>query len=255
MKQFLQKKAKLVFLCMLVLLTCTACANPRGRDGKTLADQIIASEETTIDASKINYKDISDKKLKKEIKKNIKDGQYTIQPTTFKNSMSKGWFEGLIVWPIAQIINLISSKTDAGVGIILTTLLIQMLVFVFTRKSQMSTQRMQAIQPEIARIQNKYADKTDEASKMKMYQETQDLYTKYDIHPFGSMLVTFLQFPVMIGMYYATMRAISVVNGSFLGLDLSGTVMYGLKNTKTNRIMLRLKNMQNLRKRHRIQLR
>ena len=48
MKQFLQKKAKLVFLCMLVLLTCTACANPRGRDGKTLADQIIASEETTI---------------------------------------------------------------------------------------------------------------------------------------------------------------------------------------------------------------
>ena len=46
MKQFLQKKAKLVFLCMLVLLTCTACANPRGRDGKTLADQIIASEET-----------------------------------------------------------------------------------------------------------------------------------------------------------------------------------------------------------------
>ena len=108
MKQFLQKKAKLVFLCMLVLLTCTACANPRGKDGKTRADQIIASEETTIDASKINYKDISDKKLKKEIKKNIKDGQYTIQPTTFKESMSKGWFEGLIVWPIAQIINLIS---------------------------------------------------------------------------------------------------------------------------------------------------
>lgn len=67
--------------------------------------------------------------------------------------MSKGWFEGLIVWPIAQIINLISSKTDAGVGIILTTLLIQMLVFVFTRKSQMSTQRMQEISPEIQKIQ------------------------------------------------------------------------------------------------------
>ena len=159
MKQFLQKKAKLVFLCMLVLLTCTACANPRGRDGKTLADQIIASEETTIDASQINYKDISDKELKKEIKKNIKDGQYTIQPTTFKESMSKGWFEGLIVWPIAQIINLISAKTDAGVGIILTTLLIQVLVFLFTRKSQMSTQRMQEIQPEIQKIQNSVAKK------------------------------------------------------------------------------------------------
>jgi YidC/Oxa1 family membrane protein insertase len=71
MKQFLQKKAKLVFLCMLVLLTCTACANPRGRDGKTLADQIIASEETTIDASKINYKDISDKDLNMRALKRI----------------------------------------------------------------------------------------------------------------------------------------------------------------------------------------
>ena len=175
----MQKKAKLVFLCMLVLLTCTACANQsRGRDGKTLADQIIASEETTIDASKINYKDISDKKLKKEIKKNIKDGEYTIQPTTFKDSMSKGWFEGLIVWPIAQIINLISSKTDAGVGIILTTLLIQMLVFVFTRKSQMSTQRMQEISPEIQKIQNKYKDKTDERSKLQMAQEMQKSLSK-----------------------------------------------------------------------------
>ena len=229
MKQFLQKKAKLVFLCMLVLLTCTACANPRGRDGKTLADQIIASEETTIDASKINYKDISDKKLKKEIKKNIKDGQYTIQPTTFKNSMSKGWFEGLIVWPIAQIINLISSKTDAGVGIILTTLLIQMIVFVFTRKSQMSTQRMQEIQPEIQKIQNKYKDKTDERSKMQMAQEMQNIYQKYDIHPFGSMLITFIQLPIMMGMYYATMRSVSVVSGSFMGISLAGTPLDGFK--------------------------
>ena len=86
MKQFLQKKAKLVFLCMLVLLTCTACANPRGRDGKTLADQIIASEETTIDASKINYKDISDKKLKKEIK-NIQFNQQLLKILCLKDGL------------------------------------------------------------------------------------------------------------------------------------------------------------------------
>ena len=78
MKQFLQKKAKLVFLCMLVLLTCTACANPRGKDGKTRADQIIASEETTIDVNQINVSDITDKALKKEIKKNIKKNHPSI---------------------------------------------------------------------------------------------------------------------------------------------------------------------------------
>lgn len=229
MKQFLQKKAKLVFLCMLVLLTCTACANPRGRDGKTRADQIIASEETTIDASQINVSDIQDKATRKEIKKNIKDGEYTIQPTKFKDAMSNGWFDGLIVWPIAQIINLIASKTDAGIGIILTTLLIQMLVFAFTHKSQMSSQRMQEVQPELQRIQDKYKDKTDDRSKMMMYQETQKVYEKYDIHPFGTMLITFIQLPIMMGMYYATMRAVSVVNGSFLNISLSGTPIDGFK--------------------------
>ena len=84
MKQFLQKKAKLVFLCMLVLLTCTACANPRGRDGKTLADQIIASEETTIDASKINYR----KKLKRISKMdNIQFNQQLLKILCLKDGL------------------------------------------------------------------------------------------------------------------------------------------------------------------------
>ena len=56
----------------------------------------------------------------------------------------------------------------------------------------MSTQRMQEIQPEIQKIQNKYKDKTDERSKMQMAQEMQNIYQKYDIHPFGSMLITFI---------------------------------------------------------------
>ena len=73
---------------MLVLLTCTACANPRGRDGKTLADQIIASEETTIDASKINYKDISDKKLKRILKMdNIQFNQQLLKILCLKDGL------------------------------------------------------------------------------------------------------------------------------------------------------------------------
>lgn len=229
MKQFLQSKAKLVFLCLFVVLTCTACANPRGTDGKTKADQIIASEEIQIDTDRVNIKDIKDAKTKKQIKKQVKDGKITIQPTTFSDAMSNGWFDGLIVWPIAQVINKIASCTDAGIGIILTTLLIQGLIFVFTRKSQMSTQRMQEIQPEMQKIQNKYKDKTDDRSKMLMYQETQELYKKYDIKPLGSMLITFIQLPIMMGMYYATMRASAVVYGSFLGVELSGTPLEGFK--------------------------
>lgn len=227
MKKFLQEKSKIIFLCLFIVMTCTACSNPRGTDGKTKVDEIIASKQIEVKKSLVNVTEIEDKKLSNEYKKLNDDDTITIEPTTFSEAIADGWFDGLIVWPIAQIINTIASYTDAGVGIIVTTLLIQLIVFMFTRKSQMSSQRMQEIQPEMQKIQNKYKDKTDDRSKMMMYQETQNLYKKYDIHPFGSILVMFIQLPIMMGMYYATMRAASVVYGSFFGLPFSGTPIDG----------------------------
>lgn len=227
MKKFLQEKSKIIFLCLFIVMTCTACSNPRGTDGKTKVDEIIASEQIEVKKSLVNVTEIEDKKLSNEYKKLNDDDTITIEPTTFSEAIADGWFDGLIVWPIAQIINTIASYTDAGVGIIVTTLLIQLIVFMFTRKSQMSSQRMQEIQPEMQKIQNKYKDQTDDRSKMMMYQETQNLYKKYDIHPFGSILVMFIQLPIMMGMYYATMRAASVVYGSFFGLPFSGTPIDG----------------------------
>lgn len=230
MKKFLQGKAKIFFLCFFVLLTCTACSNPRGKDGKTKIDQIIANETVEIKKGKLNIDDVEDPKLKKEYEKLSDDDYITIAPSNFKDAFKNGWFEGIVVWPIAFLLNALGGKSDAGIAIIFVTVLINLAIFLLTRKSQMSSQRMQEIQPELQRIQNKYADKTDDQSKMRMYAEQQELYKKYDIHPFGSMAVMFLQLPIMMGMYYATMRAAVVVNGSFLGVDLSGTAMQGFKN-------------------------
>ena len=91
----------------------------------------------------------------------------------------------------------------------MTTLLIQLIVFMFTRKSQMSSQRMQEIQPEMQKIQNKYKDKTDDRSKMMMYQETQNLYKKNDNHPFRTNIEMIKHLPKMMSKYYATIRAAS----------------------------------------------
>ena len=135
-----------------------------------------------------------------------------------------------------RLINVFASWTDAGVGIILATLLIQLVVFAFTYKSQLASQRMQEIQPELTRIQNKYKDKTDDRSRMLMAQETQKIYQKYDIHPFGTILVTFIQLPIMMGMYYATMRASAVVYGSFLGMSLSETPIEAFKSLGTGSV-------------------
>lgn len=228
MKDFLTKlnKKKSVFLlCFLVLITCTACSNPRGKDGKTKADQIIASEQITIDKAQVNIEDVADDKQREQFES--EGDQITIEPTSWGSAWKSGWFDGLIVWPIAQLINWFASFTDAGWGIILATLLIQLIIYIFTYKSQLSQQRMQEIQPAMQRIQDKYKGKNDERSKMLQAQELQKLYTDNDIHPFGSMLIMFIQLPVMMGMFYATMRAATTVYGSFMGMSLAGTPLEG----------------------------
>lgn len=229
MANLLKGKSKILFLCLFILLTCTACSSPRATDGKTKLDMIIASKEVTVRKDQVNISEIEDKELKKEYKDYKDDEEITIKPMTFGEAFNEGWFSGLIVWPLAQIINHIAAFTDAGWGIILTTVIIQGAVFLLTRKSQMSAQRMQEIQPEMQRIQDKYKGKTDDRSRMMLAQETQRLYQKYDIHPFGSILVTFIQLPIMMGVYYAMVRASSVVYGTFMGIDLTQTPLFGFQ--------------------------
>lgn len=228
MKKTLLEKYKILLLCLLVAMGLSACSNPRGSDGKTKLDQVIALHEETIQKDQVNITEISDEQMKEEVETST-ETTIVIPPTTWKSSWQKGWFDGLIVWPIAQLINLFASFTDAGWGIILATLIIQLLIFALTYRSQISQQRMQEIQPEMARIQAKYEGKNDERSKMLMAQEMQKLYSENDIHPFGSMLVMFIQLPVMMGMFYATMRAVTTVYGSFMGMSLAETPLYGFQ--------------------------
>ena len=228
MKKTLLEKSRILLLCLLVAMGLSACSNPRGTDGKTKLDQVIALHETTIQRDQVNITDISDENLKAEIESS-KEDTVTIPATTWGDSWKKGWFDGLIVWPIAQLINLFASFTDAGWGIILATLIIQLLIFALTYRSQISQQRMQEIQPQMQRVQAKYEGKNDERSKMLMAQEMQKLYSDNDIHPFGSMLVMFIQLPVMMGMFYATQRAVTTVYGTFMGMPLSETPLYGFQ--------------------------
>ena len=228
MKNFLRNKKKLMIVVMLLLVTLVGCGSPRGKSGKTYLDQVITMEKTTITKNDIEIKENSEEFKKYE---NYTDDQIIeIEKTTFKDMMDEGWFSAIVIYPIAQLINIIASFTDAGIGIIAVTFLIQLLVFVFSIRSQVATQKMQLIQPELKKIQAKYAGKTDERSQMAQAQEMQNLYAKHKINPFGTIIVTFIQLPIILGMYQATMRAYSVLTGSFMGIQLSNTPMWGFKN-------------------------
>ena len=137
--------------------------------------------------------------------------------TTFGDIFqSENWFNALFVWPLSWVLNHLAPIITVGGAIAVVTAVVNGLLAVFTLKSQMGMQRMQMLQPELNKIQRKYEGRDDQASKMRMAQEQQQLMKKYDVNPGSMMLVQFIQLPIIMAMQ----RAEAVVNGTFLGMNL-----------------------------------
>ncbi len=143
------------------------------------------------------------------------------ESTTFGEIFqTENWFSALFVWPLSWVLNKLAPVITVGGAIAIVTVVVNGLLAVFTLKSQMSMQRMQMLQPELNKIQRKYEGRDDQASKMRMAQEQQQLMRKYNVNPGSMMLVQFVQLPIIMAMFMAIQRAEAVVNGTFLGMNL-----------------------------------
>lgn len=148
--------------------------------------------------------------------------------TTFSQTMKEdNWFNAILVWPLAQWINhmspIVNGKStglNVGLSIAIVTIVVNGILALVTLKSTISTQEMQLIQPELEKIQRKYEGRDDESSRMRQAAETQKLYKEHNINPGGTMLVTFIQLPIIMAMYMAVQRSYSVAKGTFFGMDL-----------------------------------
>lgn len=151
------------------------------------------------------------------------------ETTTFQEIFkSESWFSALFVYPLSQAINYLTPIITVGGAIAAVTIGVNVLTLMVTIKSTVATQRMQQLQPEMEKITKKYEGKTDDRSKMAQATEMQNLYKKYNINPFATILTTFIQFPIIIAIYQSVQRASAVAHGSFLGLSLETTPWDGL---------------------------
>ncbi len=94
-----------------------------------------------------------------------------------------------------------------------------------TFKQTSSNAKMQAIQPEITKIQNKYPNANKNTyEKQQMAAEMNKLYKKNKINPLGSLLVMIVQFPVFICVWGALQGCASLSTDAFLNLHLSDSI-------------------------------
>ena len=153
---------------------------------------------------------------------------------TWSYAWSKGFFEGLLVYPIGWLVEtFVSSFKNAGViggvaqllAIFAITFIVRSLMLLVTIKQTTGNAKMQALQPEISKIQNKYPNaNTNNYEKQMMAQEMNKLYKKNKINPLSSLLVMIVQFPVFICVWGALQGSASLSSDSLLRLHLSDNI-------------------------------
>ncbi len=104
-----------------------------------------------------------------------------------------GWLENILKWALTLLYKVIPNY---GIGIILLTIIIKLLLWPLSKKSASSTAKMSALQPRMKELQEKYKD-----NPQKLNQETAALYKEAGVSPLGGCLPMLLQFPILIAMY------------------------------------------------------
>lgn len=116
------------------------------------------------------------------------------------NFLYYGWFKWAAIpmlWILHGVYYLIPNY---GIAIILLTVLVRLAMFPVSRKQAMNAQKMQELQPEIKRIQEKYKNNLEARGKAQ-----QELFKKHNYNPAGGCLLVFLQLPIFVGLYRALM--------------------------------------------------
>lgn len=119
-------------------------------------------------------------------------------------------FNAIIVQPIFNLLLGLYSIIpggDFGIVIVIFTILIRFALWPLVKKQLHQTKAMQKMQPELTRIKKEAKGNKQQESMMMM-----ELYKRYDIHPFRSILVLFIQLPIFIALYQV-IRILSLNRG------------------------------------------
>lgn len=140
------------------------------------------------------------------------------------------WFEWVLVVPIGWLMQFFAGlfNNSYAMGIILTTLVIRTLAWPIYAKTTDLSLKMAVMQPELQKIQAKYADRKDQESQQRMQMEMTQLYKKHKFNPLGCFM-PFLQMPIFISVYQVVRRihlpggmwTDNVSKMTFLGIDLT----------------------------------
>jgi YidC/Oxa1 family membrane protein insertase len=127
------------------------------------------------------------------------------------NLVDLGWFS-FLARPALWLLKFLHGFTgNYGLAIILVTVLQKIAFHPLTHKSLKSMQAMQAIQPKMQALQERYKN-----NPKKKQEETMALYRKHGVNPMGGCLPMVVQIPIFIALYNALGSSVEMWQARFL---------------------------------------
>lgn len=153
----------------------------------------------------------------------------TCEEFTLTSNKYDGLWEAILVRPLAFIILQVGFLfNNFGISVMVVGLLIRLVLMPLSIKSMRQSTNLQKAQPEIARIEKKYAGRTDSDSMMAKSQETMMVYQKYKINPVSGCLVALIQIPLFFAFLAAINEVPAIFEGELFGMHLGMTPWKGL---------------------------
>lgn len=149
-----------------------------------------------------------------DILADIKDGNLDLE-----DEINFGWgiFRAVnkyVLYPIFQLI-LEYLGVSIGIGIILLTFAIKLLLFPITYKNYLSSAKMRVIKPQLEKLN----EQNKEADPMKKQQATMALYKQTGVNPLAGCIPAILQMPILIALYRLFPASIELRHQGFLWAD------------------------------------
>ena len=126
--------------------------------------------------------------------------------------LASGGFWGPISRIIMAVLNFMYSLIgNYGFAIMIFALLIKLIFFPLSRQMIMSQHKMQMVQPELKKIQQKYKN-----DPQRLNQEMMHLYKTYKVNPFTGCLPLLIQMPIFFALFRTLTTSIEFRQASFI---------------------------------------
>ena len=100
---------------------------------------------------------------------------------------------------------------DVGLAVVFLTIIIKLILFPVSLGAVKTQMKMRLVEPELKKIQETYKDKKEELAK-----KTFEIYKKNKINPFSSVIILFIQIPVIFALYFAILKGLPLIKTDIL---------------------------------------